>query len=102
MSVLDMSKCVLQCKITGDPQPTVFWYKDAKILKAGQDFKISYDGCLATLEITEIFPEDEGQYTCIAKNPAGEGKTTCTLTVIGEDLYHNREQCKWSDECDCI
>ena len=42
-----------------------------------------------TLRITEAFPEDEGVYKCIAKNPAGETSTTANLKVLGEYFIVN-------------
>lgn len=42
------------------------------------------DGDLCTLKITEAFPEDEGVYKCIAKNPAGDVTTSANLRVLGK------------------
>lgn len=49
---------------------------------------------LCTLRISEAFPEDEGVYKCIAKNPAGEVTTSANLRVLGmysfsSSLLHN-------------
>lgn len=30
----------------------------------------------------EVFPEDQGQYICVAENPAGQATTTAYLTII--------------------
>lgn len=29
----------------------------------------------------EVFPEDQGQYICVARNPAGQATTSAYLTV---------------------
>jgi hypothetical protein len=42
------------------------------------------EGDLCTLRISEAFPEDEGVYKCIAKNPAGEVTTSANLKVLGK------------------
>lgn len=42
------------------------------------------EGDLCTLRISEAFPEDEGVYKCIAKNPAGDVTTSANLRVLGE------------------
>jgi len=42
------------------------------------------EGDFYTLRISEAFPEDEGVYKCIAKNPAGEVTTSANLRVLGE------------------
>ena len=36
------------------------------------------------LQIDDVRPEDAGPYTVVAKNPAGEDKTTATLNVVPE------------------
>lgn len=41
------------------------------------------EGDRCTLRISEAFPEDEGVYKCIAKNPAGEVTTSANLRVLG-------------------
>ncbi len=46
-----------------------------------------YDGKVARLEILEVFPEDEGEYTCVAQTVAGQVKTACWLTVQGEVFW---------------
>lgn len=42
------------------------------------------EGDVCTLRISEAFPEDEGVYKCIAKNPAGEVTTSANLRVLGK------------------
>lgn len=42
------------------------------------------EGDLCTLRISEAFPEDEGVYKCIAKNPAGDVTTSANLRVLGK------------------
>jgi len=42
---------------------------------------LKYRNGTATLSINEVYPEDEGLYTCKAKNSLGETETTCRLTV---------------------
>lgn len=34
-----------------------------------------------SLNILEAFPEDEGVYKCVAKNPAGQVSTTASLRI---------------------
>ena len=34
-----------------------------------------------TLNILEAFPEDEGQYKCVVKNPAGQVTTAAFLKI---------------------
>lgn len=56
-----------------------------------QDFQISNIGDKSTLTITEVFPEDEGHYSCKAVNVEGEITSTCQLLVEGR-LHNNVHQ----------
>ncbi|XP_050410486.1 titin homolog isoform X2 [Patella vulgata] len=60
---------------------TVSWYKDGVIQKNSPDFKQTFDGEFAKLEIGEVFLDDVGTYICVAKNDLGEKKTSCKLRV---------------------
>ncbi|XP_064619618.1 titin-like isoform X3 [Lineus longissimus] len=93
-SIEDTHPLVLQCKVTGDPRPTIKWYKDGKILKHDQDFQQMFVGETAKLDVFEIFPDDEGVYKCVAKNSVGECSTECYLTVTGP---HKDEEKSTSD-----
>jgi hypothetical protein len=45
-------------------------------------FQIYYDDDdVATLVIREVFPEDAGKFTCVAKNSAGFASSTTELIV---------------------
>lgn len=48
------------------------------------------EGDLCTLRISEAFPEDEGVYKCIAKNPAGDVTTSANLRVLGKRKEKNQ------------
>ena len=41
----------------------------------------SYDGKVAKLIFTEVFPDDEGTYECVATNKGGEARTAAKLVV---------------------
>ena len=44
---------------------------------------MEYDGDIAVLTIEEVYPEDSGKYTCVAKNEAGTASTSAELLVEG-------------------
>ncbi|KAJ8687530.1 hypothetical protein QAD02_023324, partial [Eretmocerus hayati] len=73
------------CRITGKPLPTIQWKKGDKIIKPSKYFQMQKEADLCTLKISEAFPEDEGVYKCIAKNPAGEVTTSANLKVMAPD-----------------
>lgn len=55
-----------------------------QVIKPSKYFQMQKEGDLCTLRISEAFPEDEGVYKCIAKNPAGEVTTSANLRVLGK------------------
>ncbi|XP_033210459.1 titin [Belonocnema kinseyi] len=73
------------CRITGKPTPTIQWKKGDKVIKPSKYFQMQKEVDLCTLRISEAFPEDEGVYKCIAKNPAGEVTTSANLRVLAPD-----------------
>ena len=89
-SVMDGSRVELTVQFIGRPSPKITWYQNGVEIKPNPDFEIYIDSDKgeSTLIIVEVFPEDDGEYTCIALNEIGESITTCRLTVISK-LLHN-------------
>lgn len=72
----------LECKVEGSPRPQITWFRQTAIIKPSQDFQMYYDDDnVATLVIREVFPEDAGTFTCVAKNAAGFASSSTELTV---------------------
>ncbi|GFS02464.1 titin, partial [Elysia marginata] len=84
MTVKDTERVVFKVKFTGNPSPQITWYFDGSPIKPSTDFQINVDleQGESTLVIVEVFPEDEGEYSCIAVNDFGESVTTCRLKVV--------------------
>lgn len=53
----------------------------SQTLRSSEVMDLKYKNGLASLVINEVFPEDEGQYTCKATNSVGTTSTSCKLTV---------------------
>lgn len=71
-----------ECKVEGFPRPQIAWFRQTAIIKQSQDFQMFYDeDNVATLIIREVFPEDGGMFTCVAKNAAGFASSTTELIV---------------------
>lgn len=71
-----------ECKVEGSPRPQITWFRQTAIIKQSQDFQMFYDDDnVATLIIREVFPEDSGVFTCVAKNSVGYASSTTELTV---------------------
>ncbi|OWF42675.1 Smoothelin [Mizuhopecten yessoensis] len=78
-SVTEGQSVELECVVK--EASTVSWYKDGIIQRNSADFKQTFDGVTAKLEISEIFLDDKGEYACVAKNDLGETKTVCKINV---------------------
>ena len=83
MSAPDGNQVEFVCKVEGSPRPQITWFRQTAIIKPSQDFQISYyDGDnKATLVIKEVFPEDAGTFTCVAKNCVGFASSSAELIV---------------------
>lgn len=83
--VMDGESVDLTCTVKGKPTPKIHWYHDDKPIKEGKEITILQDTeGVCSLAITEIFPEDAGEYTCRAVNPVGEAVCTTSLVVEGK------------------
>lgn len=52
-----------------------------QVLKLGGDLESEWDGSRVRLKIREVYPEDEGEYSCIIFNDMGKAVTSATLVV---------------------
>ncbi|XP_012576655.1 PREDICTED: hemicentin-2 [Condylura cristata] len=62
----------LRCEGTGVPPPSLRWWKDGVALAASG----------GSLQIEKVDLRDEGVYTCVATNPAGESSSDVALKVL--------------------
>lgn len=84
-TIREGQSAAFRCKISAKPVPTVQWHKGDKIIKPSKYFQMLKEGDYYTLKITEAFPEDEGVYKCVTKNPAGATETSANLKVLAPD-----------------
>ena len=76
---------------------SVAWYKDGLIQRDSADFKQTFDGTKARLEIGEVFLDDDGTYTCAVKNSNAECRSSCKVSITGMNIksapskYHRYE-----------
>ncbi|XP_076824178.1 palladin-like isoform X6 [Clavelina lepadiformis] len=79
---------VLECRVKGQPPPSITWKREGDVIEDCPDFRMLHRGEVATLVIGEAFPEDTGIFTCEAINQAGSSYTSCKLVVKGRG-YHS-------------
>ncbi|ESO07594.1 hypothetical protein HELRODRAFT_137837, partial [Helobdella robusta] len=73
VTVRDGEPARFECIISGNPRPTITWFHNHKIIKPSPEFLQFYDEFdnTCSLSIREVFPEDGGRYTVVAKNVTG-------------------------------
>ncbi len=68
----------------GKPTPRTMWYHNNQPVKESREIIIYQDANgVCKLSINEVFPEDEGLYTCVASNAIGEAVCATSLVVEG-------------------
>uniref|UniRef100_A0A3B5B9J2 Ig-like domain-containing protein n=1 Tax=Stegastes partitus TaxID=144197 RepID=A0A3B5B9J2_9TELE len=72
-----------QCRVQRSPLP-VHWFHKEKEIKQSDFFRMSQFDDSCQLEISRVYPEDEGEYTCMATNNAGTASCSATLSLDGE------------------
>ncbi|KAM4743748.1 myosin-binding protein C, cardiac-type [Anableps anableps] len=81
--VLAGNKLRLDVPITGDPAPTVIWTKGEKVITEG-DGRVHVEStkghCIFTIEGAER--QDEGVYSVVVRNPAGEDTADISVKVV--------------------
>ncbi|XP_073719342.1 neural cell adhesion molecule 1b isoform X6 [Misgurnus anguillicaudatus] len=71
---------VLACDADGFPEPMVTWKRNNILLESGDKYSFNEDGSeMTVLDVTKL---DEGDYTCIATNKAGESEQELSLKVF--------------------
>ncbi|XP_072320407.1 neural cell adhesion molecule 1b isoform X11 [Eucyclogobius newberryi] len=74
------NSAMLTCAPDGYPEPMVTWARNKVVLEAGEKYNFNEDG--SEMKIMDVSKLDEGEYTCIAKNKAGEAEQELSLRVF--------------------
>ncbi|XP_015239060.1 PREDICTED: neural cell adhesion molecule 1 isoform X4 [Cyprinodon variegatus] len=70
----------LTCAVDGYPEPMVTWIRNSVELRDEEKYSFNEDG--SEMTIMDVTKLDEGEYTCIAKNKAGESEKELSLRVF--------------------
>lgn len=71
-------------QVTGKPTPKVVWMHNGEPINENRDATMYQDTeGVCKLAISEVFPEDAGDYTCHVENKVGKCVCTASLVVEG-------------------
>ncbi|KAL1402939.1 hypothetical protein pipiens_005861, partial [Culex pipiens pipiens] len=97
--VMDGEKLILACQVHAAPLPKVQWYHNQQQIIETKDKQIHQDSTgRCVLTISEVFPEDTGEYTCIASNKLGEAVCKTSVNVEPFEYVADSEQFRSSEE----
>ena len=80
--IIENSAARFECKVCGNPEPEVEWYKDGQLLKESKQLTFLYDdndNC--KLIITKGTAADAGEYTVVAHNSYGQVSSRARLII---------------------
>ncbi|KPP72202.1 leucine-rich repeat and fibronectin type-III domain-containing protein 4-like [Scleropages formosus] len=78
--VLEGQRATLKCRAIGDPEPVIHWVSPDDRIVANTSRTQSYRN--GTLDLLVTRARDDGAYTCIAINAAGEATALVDLKII--------------------
>ncbi|XP_043941249.1 hemicentin-1 [Protopterus annectens] len=79
VTVLANKTATLECMVTGNPTPKIFWLKDGRPLTEDGIYKVLSSG--RTLQVLNAQVTDTGRYVCVAENIAGSAKKYFNFNV---------------------
>ena len=85
--VTEGEEVVLECEVTGNPQPSVIWSRPDSQLPAGSHTSCPANSCL---NIPSVGRADTGSYLCTADNGVGQADSASSSVVVECKL----SQCK--------
>ncbi|CAI5439881.1 unnamed protein product [Caenorhabditis angaria] len=77
-------RVVFECKVVGEPQPSVEWFKDNQKITSSESITIETIEQTQRITINSTQQQNQGKYSCVAQNSEGTSKTEAFLTVQGE------------------
>ncbi|MCL4124736.1 UNVERIFIED_CONTAM: hypothetical protein GTU68_027030, partial [Idotea baltica] len=92
LRVMDGERVRFTCKVKAHPTPKISWFHNGRPIDHHREVKVMQtpDGKVGLL-ISEVFPEDSGDYTCVARNKAGEARCTTSLAVEAYEYQPDSE-----------
>ena len=84
LNTVENQTAYLDCLVIGSPPPTILWLKDGVPLMDFPIHKVRELSGGMRLEVRSIQVVDQGRYTCVATNTAGDMEKHFDVDVWGE------------------
>ena len=74
----------LECRASGEPRPTISWYKDAALISYNSRFSLIHDSNLFIMSasVGKGNRSDSGVYFCKASNEFGEANSANASLIV--------------------
>lgn len=80
--MMDAFPAKFQCTVEGSPFPEIYWFRHTTVIKKSEELVPEVTkGGVCSLLIREVFPEDAGMFTIVAKNQFGFVTASAQLIV---------------------
>lgn len=80
----EKSSFEFNCLVSGNPLPTVQWYRNDNCVDNENNYNITYNNGNAILRIPSVRVEDQGVFTVKASNQVGHNECSAIFSVEGE------------------
>nr|XP_015222284.1 PREDICTED: uncharacterized protein LOC107079839 [Lepisosteus oculatus] len=95
MTMVPLGSAVsFHCQASGNPSPSIVWYKQGQTVKTGGKITVGFNN--VTLYISSLRAYDEGSYTCEATNIIGQSRMTAILQIAAPPViisFENEINC---------
>ena len=82
----------LDCQVTGQPTPTVTWFRGSAQIAGDDSSRLSVDA-MGRLVFGTVFSTDAGSYRCTATNEVDTVSADTTLQVLGKQSNYSDRLC---------
>ena len=79
-------ECYMTCAVTGNPKPSITWYRNNISLNTNTNYHITNTCGVCSMVILRVGSKDNGEYTIAAQNSLGRVECSTKLTVQGTPL----------------
>ncbi|RWS31389.1 Vascular endothelial growth factor receptor 3-like protein [Leptotrombidium deliense] len=90
LRAVPQSSTKLHCNSTGNPKPTITWFKDGNVLNSTKLHAIDIENDGFSLVIQKLAPSDSGIYECVVHNIAATVRKNITLIIEDMNLFTSK------------